>query len=338
MGRRTRHKRPETTKPLAERMKTPLVETNRRKLDGGEVGAVYLVKYSDGTTVVEKRIRKVGEPIEHNEEFEGELQALRAEFKNLQLLEGLGIRAPRAIALHEESGTLVISQIENAQTLGSTANPAEHIPALMAVIADMHSVSDPTAQVGALHEYGPDYHVENLPESIAASEWKKHVVGYAQYWMKKTVESGAVTQDQYHQALAYIVSELEALPEPAVTHALLHGDAHLENYLINEDGIWTIDVPYMKLGDPIYELARFVNFEPEHKDAVQEQYPNKAVFGEEWKRWWQLYTFMDSVEMLGFYVDLEKEQRAAGVDSSKATADKAKYQAGVDAVLYRVAA
>lgn len=142
--------------------------------------------------------------------------------------------------IHEEQNELVITFLENSETLDDSETPERYIQ-LGKALKTLHA-----------QEYQAPFWID--------AQGEKHAIKWADF-IKKQIKYGR-TRQQERQSMSEEVVERIA---KAITHIKqpqktvpIHGDLHANNVLIQDDRMYLFDkADQIFAGDPMYDLSSF---------------------------------------------------------------------------------
>ncbi len=237
---------------------------------------------SDGTYSV---FVKLGEGLRARDQFEREVAGLRL------LTERAGVLTPVVIAnLHIEGGALVIMEavrlVERHRAQWRQMGEA---------LARLHRVKSDRFGLET-HAYWGDLYQENSPlADWPAFFWQRRL----EPRLRAAVDSGHLPPD-YIRPVEQLSARLPELCGPRLAPALLHGDAHQNNFLSTVEGPVLID-PAVYFGHPEIDLAYVDVFAPvcgELFQAYREHAPLDPGF-EERRDLWRLPFWLAMIEVDG---------------------------------------
>ncbi len=176
----------------------------------------------DGKTVIVKSI---------------DTQERKNEIAFHELLHQLGMPY---MEIHEEQTDLIITFLENAETLADTETPEQYIQ-LGRALKTLHT-----------QEYQSPFWID--------AQGEKRVIGWADF-MRKQIEYGRARQQERKgiskDTVQRAVEILRKIP-PAQRNVPIHGDLHANNVLIQDDRIHLFDkADHIFSGDSMYDLSLF---------------------------------------------------------------------------------
>lgn len=237
---------------------------------------------SDGSFSV---FAKLSEAANGLEQFEIELAGLRL------LSERAGVLTPTPIGISLVPGGSILI-LEAVQAVGRASR---HWRQIGQTLARIHMIEGDRFGLERHGYFGPLYQ-DNTP----TSEWPAF---YAQrrLWpgLRLAVDSGNIPSAVARQ-IERLISCLPELCGPAVTPALLHGDAQQNNFISTEMGPVVID-PAVYYGNPEVDLASIDCFQAVPDDVFDGYRDERAIDAGFWERrdLWRVWGYLAAVAVEG---------------------------------------
>ena len=223
---------------------------------------------------------------------EDAIRQFRLEIDGLEYLSAMaGVKVPTPIGLvRVENGALLVME-----ALVEIERQPEHWREIGRSLAHLHQVKSEWCGFQTDNYLGP-LRQENAP----LTDWTAfYVERRLKPYLKLAVETGQLPSRLIEQ----VERVIERMPEwrlPAVTPALLHGDAQSNNYVSTREGIYLID-PAVYYGNPELDLAYLDLWHPvpqEVFDGYQEVLPIDPGFYTR-RDLWKLSVYLAAIVVEG---------------------------------------